>query len=135
MKKCFILILFLLLLCGCSFMEYKVTYDLDDTCKLEELFDNGSYKVYSYCLSNIKIKSGNEYRDLSTLLNSSDITMNDIVSKMKNSNMFNDGGSAMYDAKNYRVISCHRFTDVNNVYNTDYIIGNADMWFEDGFCK
>lgn len=145
MKYKTILLIILTFSIGCSKKEkydysniYEISYDIIENCdgNINKLYSYEEYNVYTYCISNLDISINNKKISLYNALNNNLITLKDIIKRLDNSEQerYKDGGSIIYKTPNYNILSCHSIKG-KNLFNTDFILGNNKMEYEDNFCK
>lgn len=145
MKKLLFLSILSLLMLGCTNSEnfndsneYDLVYENIENCKkdLNVLYKEDDFVIYEYCIKDIYIDINDEKILLNNALNEKLITIEDIIAKMHydDNSIYKDGGSILYEADTYKVLSCKSLQE-NKTYNRDYIIGNKKMEYETNFCK
>ncbi len=145
MKKMLFLSILSLLMIGCTNSEnfnaddeYDLVFENIENCKkhLNVLYEEDDFVIYEYCIKDIYIDINGEKILLKNAFNDKLITIEDITDNMHydDNSIYKDGGSILYEANTYKVLSCKALQE-NSTYNGDYIIGNKKMEYEKNFCK
>ncbi len=157
MKKILVWLLLLVCLTGCSLIRKDDDSDKDDkddvgditivektnlvynenissekiNCDYKPmlLFEADNYKVYSYCVDNIKINNERLNRNnLQSFIYELDKIDED------NKLMFKDGGTILYKGTSMNVLKCNTILDFS-LSNNDIYIGDSEMDYKINFCK
>ncbi len=134
MKKMLFLSILSLLMIGCTNSEnfnaddeYDLVFENIENCKknLNVLYEEDDFVIYEYCIKDIYIDINGEKIFLKNAFNDKLITIEDITDNMHydDNSIYKDGGSILYEANTYKVLSCKALQE-NSTYNGDYIIGN-----------
>ncbi len=142
-KNIYIILGVILIILGVYFIYFKylksinVTGVSSKTCdyKPKLYYEKDNRKIYSYCLDNIEIKSGNSYLELSKYLENH--LIEDFVNLLSEGSSYDDGGSTIYrdggtkkiTKNNLNILVCH------TEGNRDIYIGNKEMYYKSNFCK
>lgn len=156
MKKILLLICILITISGCATKPKEETtintdantgkseFNIEKTnnCnnKITEYYESKNKKIYFVCLNEIKIenKAQNDSKTLSYILNDAnedfDNTFGKIVQTFfKESEIFKDGGTKIYNNDTATVIVCHKMLETGSI-NEDIYIGDESLEFKNNFC-
>lgn len=112
--------------------DRKIEIEPSEECKEKNLYyEANGFDIYTYCIDSIKIFGENEQTELKNLFET-DLTLENLFGKMKEKEIYKDGGSIMYtDIENgIAILKCNTLEG-----NRDIYIGKSDMKYESDFCK
>lgn len=100
--------------------EHKKTFAFTHNDR-DYYYGNTDYRLY--------LKELNLRYDLETSLKNNLVTFEDILSKAKNTEIYKDGGSKLYQYNQFEIVVCNTLDG-----NKDIIVGEPDTYLID-FCK
>lgn len=112
--------------------DRHIEVGISDVCNGKKLyFEGNDFDIYTYCLDSIKITREDDNVELKDLFKS-DFTLDKFYGKLKQEEVYKDGGSIMYrDVEDgLSVLKCNTLEG-----NRDIYIGKSDMIYEESFCK
>lgn len=109
--------------------EIEFTKKCDNKVKLyHSLIDKN---IYTYCIDNIKVINNNNTIELKEFLNIDNNHIEDIINQYtQEKEIYKDGGTKLYEGKNFKILKCKTLNDNNDIY-----IGNSSLKYENDYCK
>ena len=135
MKKIILISFLCLILTGC-FPEYK-DYNLlvapsdEDNCEFVEVANELGQIIKTYCIDEVKLKmTDGTLNDISVPISAGDVTIENLLSVLEKKEVLYDGGTTIYEGKDYNIFKCQNMAGVN-----DIIIARKDIEFKEEFCE
>lgn len=111
--------------------DFQLVVNTKNSCEKDKtlLYSANDYKLYTSCIESILVKyDNNDVYELSSVLSSGKLSMNDIYEKAGyTSNNISDG-SIMYNYDDFVIVEC----DTSLSY--DIVIGSSDLSFDEAYC-
>lgn len=77
---------------------------------------SGNHKVYSYCLDNFSYVINGEKVDLRDYMDNNDNAVDNIIKTLKVRDMYDDGGTTIYEGQNITLVKCNTLSGDTDVY-------------------
>ena len=135
MKKIIFISLFCLFITGC-FPEYE-DYNLlvapsdGNDCEFVEVANELGQIIKIYCIDEVKLKmTDGTLNDISVPISAGEVTIQDLLSVLEKKEVLSDGGTTIYEGKDYNIFKCQNMAGINDV-----IIARPDIEYKEEFCQ
>lgn len=111
--------------------EYEIILSKTNDCNGDKklLYAGADYNLYSYCLDSVIVKyDENSIYEISSVLSSGKIKVDDLIKDSKNEEINKEDNSILYTFDNYNIIKCSEYS------GSDVIIGDTNLTLYDIHC-
>lgn len=109
--------------------NYDISFTKENECSDQNiLYQSDNYNIYTYCLKDVFVTSGEKKYELPMALSSNKVSIDSLLDDYQNKDDDLDGNN-LYKFTNYNIVKCNP----NN--SKDIIIGPAQMTLEDITCS
>ena len=121
--------------------QFVTTEELECSAKAKLYYQEGDRKIYTYCLSSIKVKEGENLLELKNFIQKKNYNLDEMIQQLTytdglwdgGTNIYSDGGNSAFSNHGLTVIQCHQMLE-DGTYNNDIYFGPKDMEYKSNFC-